>query len=134
MSHSDTPPGNLVVSIATNDGVRVADHFRSSLYFEQFSFSGQQLISRERIDKSLLDGFDLSVPPNQTGEPIDQHLQMSAALSTSNVVITRGIGRRLFSLLTGSGCRVIVTREWLIDTAVSLLLQNRLTHHPDRIH
>lgn len=134
MTATDNHSSLRQITIATNDGVRIADHFRSSLYFEQIRLAGSYIQSRDRIDKSGIDGFHVSIPPLQTGEPADHHQAMTHALNGTHVVITRGIGHRMFNLLTQKGIQVIVTRERFIDDALRLLIQDQLLHFSDRIH
>jgi hypothetical protein len=66
------------------------------------------------------------------GHEIDRHGPILSALSDCKVVISHGMGRRIYDDLKNAGIEVFVTDETDVLRAFDLYVQGKLTDHPER--
>ena len=132
----------MKIAIVTDDGKRVNAHFGRATHVLVITAEDGKEIAREMRDKPFHGAHDHD--HNHVHVHDDNHdhnhgqggffHQVKAVISDCDVLIARGMGQPAFDKLQQSDIRPILTDEGDVETAVSAVLADELTHNPVRVH
>ncbi len=118
----------MKIAIASDDGKTISPHFGRTEGFVIFEVHGQEVKSFEYRQNSFT-GHALGI---QGQHGADRHKTIIEALKDCDVVISRGMGRRLYEDLRYAGIKAIITDEEDVDRAMELYMKNMLTDNPEK--
>ena len=117
------------IAIASNDEIIIADHFGKTRGFVIYDIENSQIKDhRYRIN----DFTGHARGMEGAGHQIDRHDLILAALNDIDVVISRGMGRRIYNDLQNAGIETFIVDEHNTSTAVQLYLDNNLKDNPEK--
>ncbi len=118
---------NTKIAIASDDGISISSHFGRTKGFVIFEIVDKEIKGREyrlntftRHAKGIMDF---------KGDP---HSVIISALSDCKVVISHGMGRRIYEDLKRAGIEVYITDETDVEHALELYLKGELVNRPER--
>ena len=119
----------MKIAIASNDETTIADHFGRARGFLVYDMDNGTVGNRQfRINNFTghargLQGADHS---------IDRHGPILEALKDCDVVISRGMGQRIYNDLRDVGIQALIVDENSAETALQLFLANKLSDNPEK--
>ena len=116
------------IAIASDDRVTIASHFGKTRGFVIFNVEGEKIINQWYRENTFT-GHARGLSGHSHG--MDKHGPILEALKDCNVVISRGMGRRIYDDLQQAGIEVFITDESNAKTAVELYLKNELVDRPE---
>lgn len=119
----------MKVAIASDDGREISAHFGRTLGFVVFKIENKQIISQEYRPNTFTGHMS-----HHGGEHnhISTHSAIVEALKDCSVVISNGMGRRLYDDLTDAGIKPIITTERDVQKAIQLFINSELKDNPDK--
>lgn len=120
----------MKVAIASDDGKIISSHFGRTRGFTIFEIEGNAIKKQEFLENTFtghargLEGADHS---------IDRHGPILEALKDCQVVISHGMGRRIYDDLQSAGIEVFVTDETDVQKAVNLYINDELTNNTNLV-
>ena len=131
----------MKIAIVTDDGKRVNAHFGRAKHVLVIAAENGKEVSREMRDKPFHGAHNHDHTHVHMHDDNHDHQgqgnffqQVKAVISDCDVLISRGMGQPAFNKLQQAGIRPIVTDEGDVETAVSAVLADELTHNPVRVH
>jgi predicted Fe-Mo cluster-binding NifX family protein len=116
---------NMKIAVASDDKTSISEHFGRACGFMVFEIQNDSIISqeyRENIGKS-------------TGECHScDHETMIANIKDCAVVISYGMGQRIYADLLKHNIVAIVTDETTVIDAVNQFLKHKLENRVDKLH
>ena len=118
----------MKVAIASDDRQVISAHFGRTRGFVVFDIEGKEIKKEEYRENTFtghargLEGADHSV---------DRHGPILEALKDCGVVISHGMGRRIYDDLKNAKIDVYVTEETEVKRAIELFLKAELIDRPD---
>jgi len=116
------------IAIASDDGFTIASHFGKTRGFIIFNVRDEK-ITKKFYRKNTFTGHARGL--SGQGHEIDRHSPILKALRDCNVVIARGMGRRIYSDLKQAGIEAFITHEDNAKCATELYLKNELVDRPE---
>ncbi len=120
----------MKIAVASDDGKIVSSHFGRTRGFVIFEVEGKEIKSREYLPNTFT-GHARGMHERGMHHQYDTHSAIIEALKDIKVVISHGMGRRLYEDLKNAGIDVYVTDETVVDEAINLFLNGKLTHIED---
>ncbi|MEM2970713.1 MAG: NifB/NifX family molybdenum-iron cluster-binding protein, partial [Candidatus Bathyarchaeia archaeon] len=114
-------------AIASDDQIKIAPHFGRTKGFVVFEVENGEVKSKE-YRKNTFTGHARGLEGNHHA---DHHKAILEALSDCQVVISNGMGRRIYDDLKGANIKAFITEETEVERALSLYLQRKLTDRPE---
>lgn len=118
----------MKIAIASDDGKFISPHFGRTEGFVIFEVQGEEVKSSEFRPNS----FTGHAPGMKDLPRADKHKTIIEALKDCDVVISRGMGRRLYTELKEAGINAIITDEDSVERALELYIKGMLKDYPDR--
>ncbi len=118
----------MKIAIASDDGKVISSHFGQTKGFVLFEVEGKE-IKKEEYRPNTFTGHARGL--EGLGHEIDRHGPILNALSDCQVVISHGMGRRIYNDLKEAGVEVFVTDETNVRRALQLYLEGKLEHRPE---
>jgi predicted Fe-Mo cluster-binding NifX family protein len=118
----------MKVAIASDDGQSISPHFGRTEGFMIFDIEGKNVKGKE-YRKNTFTGHMRGLEGE--GHTQDKHQTIINALSDCKVVISNGMGRRLYDDLKMSGIEPIITTETKVQKALELYINSELTDNPE---
>jgi predicted Fe-Mo cluster-binding NifX family protein len=121
----------MKIAIASNDKRKIASHFGKAKGFVIVEVEGKNVRTRDYRPNTFtahargLEGAEYEY---------HEHGPILNALSDCQVVISHGMGRRLYDDLATAGVRVFVTHETDVQRALDLYLNGQLDDRPEVRH
>ncbi|UCG28472.1 MAG: hypothetical protein JSV24_03680 [Bacteroidales bacterium] len=118
----------MKIAIASDDGKTIASHFGRARGFVLLDIINDKISSGEYLTNTFtghargLEGQD---------HHQDRHGPIMKALEECNVVISHGMGRRIYIELQEAGKEVFITTETDVKSAADLYLRGKLVDRPD---
>ena len=113
------------IAVASDDRKTISHHFGSALGFEIFEIKDNRVINQEyrkNIGKS-------------TGECGScNHDIMINNIKDCDVLISYGMGRRIYDDLIKNNIQAVVTDEESVDAAVKRFIKKELENRTDKLH
>lgn len=119
----------MKIAVASDDGKTISSHFGRARGFVLMDVTNDIIKSEEYIFNDFtghargLEGHD---------HQHDRHGPILNALKEYNVVISHGMGRRIYMDLQEAGKQVFITPETNVRKAVELYTQGKLVDNPDQ--
>ena len=115
----------MKIAIVSDDEKTISHHLGRALGLVIFDIENNKVVSRtyrKNIGKS-------------TGECSScDHLAMINNVKDCEMVISYGMGQRIYSDLTNNNITPIVTEERTVDEALNQFLKKQLKNHIDKLH
>ncbi|MDI6861181.1 MAG: NifB/NifX family molybdenum-iron cluster-binding protein [Caldisericia bacterium] len=122
----------MKIAVASNDGKIISSHFGRTRGFVIFEIEGNEIKKREYLPNTFT-GHHGGIH-NRGLHHFDTHSAIIEALKDVNIVISHGMGRRLYDDLKNAGIDVYVCNETNVDEAIKLFLDGKLTNVEDLLH
>jgi len=118
----------MKIAIASDDGKTISPHFGRAEGFVIFEVQNQEVRSYEYRQNSFT-GHALGIEGQQSG---DRHKTIIEALRDCDVVISRGMGRRLYEDLKYAGINPLITDEESVENALKMYMKGMLADNPEK--
>jgi len=118
----------MKIAIASDDGKTIASHFGRTRGFIVLESDGKSIGTQEYRPNTFtghargLEGAD---------HGLDRHAPILNALSDCQVVISHGMGRKIYEDLKQANIEVFITDETDAERAIALYIQGKLTDRPE---
>jgi predicted Fe-Mo cluster-binding NifX family protein len=118
----------MKIAIASDDEKKISSHFGRTKCFIIFEVEGKEIKGQEYIDNTFtghargLEGLDHTV---------DRHTPIINILKDCKVVISHGMGRRIYDDLKRTGIEVYITDETEVKKTIDLYLSGKLINRPE---
>ena len=118
----------MKIAVASDDGKTIASHFGRTRGFILVDILDKKIVSEDYIPNDFtghargMEGHDHSH---------DRHGPILHALKDCSVVISHGMGRRIYIDLQEAGKQVFITPETDAMRAIELYIQGELEDRPD---
>lgn len=116
----------MKVAIPTNDMMTISAHFGRAKGFMIIEVKNNQIQKKEYMVNTFTGHSKNKENENNHGSHHHSHHGIFNALGDSQVVISKGMGQRLFNEFSEKNIKVYLTNENSIDNAVKLLIQGKL--------
>ena len=118
----------MKIAIASDDERAIAQHFGRTRGFIVIDLEDGAERAREYRPNAFT-GHARGL--EGAGHEVDRHGPILSALAGCQVVISRGMGRRLYDDLKQAGVEVFITEETDAGRAVALFARGELADHPE---
>lgn len=116
------------IAIASDDEQTIAPHFGRTRGFKIFEIQDNEIKSQEyRLNTFTGHARGLEGARHE----VDRHGPILAALQDCSVVISHGMGRRIYEDLKAFNIQVFITDETDVQAALELYLKGKLVDHPE---
>jgi predicted Fe-Mo cluster-binding NifX family protein len=115
----------MKVGIASDDGEKISHHFGRALGFVVYKIENNNIINheyRKNIGKSN----------GECGSC--NHDFMINNIKDCNVIISYGMGRRIYDDLIINDIKPVVTEEKTVEEAINKFIKDELKNRVDRLH
>ena len=116
------------IAIASDDGINIASHLGKTRGFIIFNIQNDR-IWNQWYRKNTFTGHARGL--SGYGHQIDRHSPILEALKDCNVVISKGMGRRIYDDLKQAGIEVFITEEHNAKNAAERYIKNELIDRPE---
>jgi predicted Fe-Mo cluster-binding NifX family protein len=117
------------IAIASDDESTIASHFGRTKGFVIYDVTKEN-IAKQEYRPNTLTGHARGL--ENKGHMFDRHGPILNVLNDCTVVISHGMGRRIYADLKSAGIDVYVTAEIDVRKAVELYISGDLTDEPER--
>lgn len=117
------------IAIASDDRSTIASHFGRTKGFVIFIIEDQK-ITHQIYRENTFTGHARGLSGH--GEGVDKHGPILEALKDCGVVISRGMGRRIYNDLQEAGIEVFITDEDNVRGAAERYLKSELIDRPEK--
>lgn len=117
----------MKIAIASDDGKTISSHFGRTKGFVVFEIEDKEIKNQEYRPNTYT-GHARGLEGNHNA---DHHGPILNALSDCKVVISNGMGRRIYNDLKGIGIEVFITDETDVKKAIDLYLRGELINRPE---
>lgn len=119
----------MKIAVASDDGMMISQHFGKTHGFAIYEIENNKVQSEE-FRPNTFTGHARGL--EHAGHHIDRHGPVLAALADCVVVISHGMGRRLYNDLSAAGIQAIITDKIDVQGAMEAYLNGQLEDHPER--
>jgi predicted Fe-Mo cluster-binding NifX family protein len=115
----------MKIAVASDDRKTISHHFGSALGFEIFEIKDNKIVKQEyrkNIGKSS----------GECGSC--NHDVMIDNIKDCDVIISYGMGRRIYDDLTKNNIQAVVTEEKTVNEAINKFIKNKLNNRLDKLH
>ena len=121
--------GKMKIAVASDDGQTISAHFGRTRGFLIYEIDGQEITNRIFRENDFT-GHARGL--SGVSHHVDRHGPILEALGDCAVVISHGMGRRIYDDLSTAGIETFIVNETDADEAVKLYLSHSLTDNPDQ--
>lgn len=130
----------MKIAIASDDGKRISAHFGRTRGFQIYTISDCKVEGSEYLENTFT-GHAMGMHHEHAHGAQHQHGAgghhqghgvILEALKECDVVISMGMGRRIYNDLMNAGKEVFITDETTTDAAVEKYLKQELVDNPDK--
>lgn len=123
----------MKIAIPSDDKVSICGHFGRTKGFLIFDIENNKITNKAYVENNFT-GHAQGQHSEHKHEHGHQHSHSGIldALNDSQVVISRGMGRRLYVDFQQANKEVFISNESDAEKAVELYLQGNLTDHPEK--
>ncbi len=119
----------MKVAVASDDGQVISAHFGRSLGFVIAEIENKEIITKQ-YRKNTFTGHARGLAGEDCN--IDRHQPILEALKDCQIVISHGMGRRIYDDLRNEAIDVYITDEVDVDAALNAFIKGELKDHPER--
>ncbi|MDH7517808.1 MAG: NifB/NifX family molybdenum-iron cluster-binding protein [Candidatus Thermoplasmatota archaeon] len=115
----------MKIAVASDDRITIADHFGRATGFVVFEIQNNEIVKqeyRENIGKST------------GGCQSCDHETMIKNIKDCAMVISYGMGRRIYNDLMKNNIQPVVTNEKSVVDAINKFIKNELDNRVDKLH
>ncbi len=123
----------MKIAVASDDGKTISSHFGRARGFVILEIENGEIKSRSYIPNTFT-GHARGMHEREPHHRHDSHAAIIENLRDCKVVISHGMGRRLYEDLTSAGIEVYVTDETDVDKAIELYLKGELKNISELLH
>ena len=116
------------MAIASDDGVNIASHFGKTKGFLIFNIQGAR-ITEHYYKNNTFTGHARGLSGH--GHEIDRHGPILDALKDCKVVISKGMGKKIYDNLQNAGKEIFITEEINAKVAADLYIRDQLVNRPE---
>jgi predicted Fe-Mo cluster-binding NifX family protein len=120
----------MKIAVASDDGTAIAGHFGRTRGFVICEVE-EGAVGKTEYRLNTFTGHALAAGVEDQPHHPHQHGPILQALGDCQVVISRGMGRRIHDDLIRTGISVFVTDTETVEEAVRAYLDGTLSHRPD---
>lgn len=123
----------MKIAVASDDRVNICNHFGRTKGFLIFNIESNKISGKEYVENNFT-GHTQGQHSDHNHEHGHHHSHQGilSALHDSQVVISMGMGRRLYMDFQQANKEVFISNEENAEKAVELYLQGNLTDHPEK--
>jgi len=115
----------MKIAVASDDKIHIADHFGRALGFVIFDIENDVIVGKEHR-------MNIKKHTGECGSC--DHDAMIDNIKDCDVVISYGMGRRIFTDLSKNNLKVFVTDVNTVDEALQRVMKNGLKNRLDKLH
>ncbi len=119
----------MKIAIASDDGKIISAHFGRTRGFVIYNVDGKH-VKDHGYRPNTFTGHARGL--ESAGHEVDRHGPVLSALADCAVVISHGMGRRLYDDLRNAGIQSLITDETDVQAAMAAYLSGELRDHPER--
>ena len=119
----------MKIAVASDDGTKISSHFGRTKGFVVFEIENKEIKNKEYLPNTFT-GHARGIH-NKGSNYYDSHSTIIEALKDVKVVISHGMGRRLYDDLKNADIEIYVTDETDVEEAVKLFLDGKLKNIED---
>lgn len=119
----------MKIAVASDDGKVISAHFGRSLGFVIAEIENRE-IKTKQYRKNTFTGHARGLADEDCN--LDRHQPILEALKDCQIVISHGMGRRIYDDLKNAAIGVFITEEVDVDEALSAFIKGELKDHPER--
>ncbi len=120
----------MKIGIASDDKVNIANHFGRTLGFVIAEIDNGKLISEEYRKNDF--STHMQAGGHQHGAHGHSHSAILTALADCQMVLARGMGRRIYDDLRGAGIQSVITDQTTVADALEAHLAGTLKDNPEQ--
>ncbi|HEB83884.1 MAG TPA: iron-molybdenum cofactor biosynthesis protein [Bacteroidetes bacterium] len=113
------------IAIATEDGTRLAQHFGRTPYFAVYTVENGGILHRELRENNFSPHM-MGMRGAGLGHGPGGHGRILAALRDCDLVVSRGMGRRVYNDLRAAGIEMVITDSETVDEVIRAYLDGVL--------
>lgn len=117
----------MKIAIASDDEKTISSHFGRARGFVVFDIEGNEIKGREY----RLNTFSGHARGSEEEHESDHHKAILNALNDCKVVISKGMGKRIYDDLKSIGIEVYITDETDVKRALELYINGKLVNKPN---
>ena len=121
----------MKIAIASDNQVSIANHFGRTRGFLIYNIQGNAIKGKHYIENTFTGHAQGHAHHHEHGHH-HSHRGILEALVGCEVVISRGMGRRLLADFEAAGKEVFITGAEEADAAITLYLTGNLEHDPEK--
>ena len=123
----------MKIAIASDEGKSISQHFGRTRGFIIYEIE-DKVVKGKKFIENRYTGHALGQRHERgtTHSGAHHHGAILQALSDCQIVISQGMGRRLYEELQINGIEAFIVNEQDADKAVNLYLQEKLQNNPDK--
>lgn len=123
----------MKIGIASDDQHQIAGHFGRCKGFVIADVQDARVTSKEyRLNNFSHHNKEGQHEHDQGPSHVHSHAGILKALADCQVVIARGMGRRIYDDLQGAAIQSLITSEESVESAIQAYLKGNLTDHPEQ--
>ena len=115
----------MKIAIATNDRINISHHFGGTFGFEIFEIINNEVVSQE---------YRENIGKNSGECGSCNHNIMIENIKDCRVIISYGMGKRIYEDLTKNNIQAVVTDEVTIKDAIERYIKNKLKNRLEKLH
>lgn len=120
----------MKIGIASDDKVTIAQHFGRTQGFVIAEISDGNVQARDYRKNDF--SMHMQEGSHQHGEHGHSHTSILEALADCDVVLARGMGRRIYDDLRSVNIQSIITDKLTVEDALTAYLDGSLADNPDK--
>lgn len=121
----------MKIAVASNDGNTISSHFGRARGFVIAEVEDGKLKDKRYVPNTFT-GHAMGLHHGEAHH--HGHAGVLSALADCQVIISHGMGKRLYDDLTRAGKEVYVTDETQVDKAIELYLSGKLRNISELLH
>lgn len=120
----------MKVAVVTDDSSTISTHFGMARGYLVYEIQEGVILNRELREKALHGRGET----HHNGSETSLHNNMLSNVSDCEAIISRGMGRGMYSSITGLGIKPYVTNIALAEDAIQKYIEGTLDNHIERLH
>lgn len=115
----------MKIAVTSDNKITIANHFGRALGFVIFEINDKRVIDQE---------YRKNIGKHSGECGSCDHDTMINNIKDCKVVISYGMGRRIYTDLIKNNIQPVVTEEKTVNEAVNKYIKNELKNRPDKLH
>ena len=120
----------MKIGIASDDRINIAQHFGRTLGFVIADIEDGKVLSEGYRENNF--SMHMQQGGHQHGEHGNSHSAILTALADCDVVLARGMGRRIYDDLRGANIQSVITDQVTVNGALQAYIEGTLKDNPDQ--